>query len=420
MASEPSTESVNQDALRLFSEAQPHLVDVQPAAQVIPVLRQDTILHAGPPISWERMCPSMRGAILGALLYERLASTMAEAQKLAASGMIRFAPTHDHNCAATGAGVISASMPVWVIENRATEGEGHIHRRAYAPVSDGLRQGIQQGANGREALAQLNWVEGFLAPRLREVIRRSGGIDIFALLRSALQMGDEGHIRNKAVMQAFQLTLLPWMLQAKFSHKDLGELLTFMRGHNGFFLNLTLAACKAAWLRVDGMPSSLVTAIAGNGVDVGIRLRRQWHIAPAPPIEGSYLPDYTFDSANVAIGDDPLVEVSGLGGFAACGAPAIADAVGKSAEELLDATLHMYDITAGESNHFSMPILNGRGTPTGIDVVKVVASGTTPFITSSIMHRQGGVGHIGAGVWRVPLEPFAEAMHSLAAEPIES
>lgn len=394
-------------ALRLFAQAQPTLVDVQPAARVIPILKQDTILHAGPPITWEAMCPAMRGGVLGALIYEGLANNLAEAQRLAPSGMIRFAPAQNYGAIGSGCGILSASMPVWVIEDRAN------HTHAYAPIGDGLRRGLQHGANGSETLNRLNWLEGFLAPRLRELIRRSDGIELFPMLRSALQMGDEGHVRNKAAMQLLQLTLLPFMLNGKLANKDINEILAFLRGHNGVFLNLTLGACKAAWHKAESVSSTLITAIASNGVEMGIRLNGGWHTAPAPVIEACYLPEYSAESANPLLGDDNIAEASGLGGFAAGSAPAIHEAVGKTAEELLDATLQMYEITADNSPHFVLPILNNRGAPTGIDVAKVVNTGIAPFATAFVMHRQPGIGHIGSGVWRTPLELFARAFASL-------
>ncbi len=407
-------DSINTTALHMFAQAQPTLADIQPAGRVIPILRQDTLLHAGPPITWDKMCPTMRGAILGAFIYEGLANNMPEAQKLAASGMIRFASAQDHGAIGAGTGVISASMPVWVVEDRIN------NTRAFAPVSEGLRRGLQHGANGPETLQRLNWLEGFLAPRLRELIVRSGGIAIFPMLRSALQMGDEAHVRNKAAMQLLQLTLIPLILNSKISNKDSNEIMAFLRGHGGFFLNLTLAACKAAWHTAEDLPSTLVTSIASNGVEMGIRLNGMWHTAPAPEIDGCYQPEHTADSANLVIGDDGIVEASGLGGFAAGSAPAIHDAVGKTTEELLDANLQMYEITADNSAHFVLPILNNRGAPTGIDVAKVVSTGITPFGTSFIMHRQPGIGHIGAGVWHAPIELFTQAFASLSPTTLDS
>lgn len=404
----------NAQALRLFAQARPTLVDIQPAARLIPILKQDTILHAGPPIGWDNMCPTMRGAILGALVYERLANNLAEAQRLAPSGMIRFAPAQNYGAIGSGCGVLSASMPVWVIEDRAN------NTRAFAPLGDGLRRGLQHGANHAETINRLNWLEGFLAPRLRDIIVRSNGIELFPMLRTALQMGDDAHVRNKAAMQLLQLTLMPVMLASKMSTKDISEILSFLRGHNGFFLNLTLGACKAAWHKAEQITSTLVTAITSNGVEMGIRLNGAWHTAPAPFIDACYLPDYTAESANPVIGDSNIAEASGLGGFAAGSAPAINEAVGKTAEELLDATLQMYEITAENSTHFVLPILNNRGAPTGIDVAKVSSTGITPFATSFIMHRQPGIGHIGAGVWRAPIELFNHAIASLSPAALDA
>ena len=99
--------------------ARPLLIGVGRALDVVPGMRSDLVLHAGPPVGWERMCGPVRGAVIGGLLYEGMAGTPAEAETLAASGAVAFEPCHHHAAVGPMAGVVTASMPVWIVENAA-------------------------------------------------------------------------------------------------------------------------------------------------------------------------------------------------------------------------------------------------------------------------------------------------------------
>jgi hypothetical protein len=400
--------NANDQVLNIFQSAHPIVLDIQTARDVIPGLHDDMILHAGPPIAWERMCGPMQGAILGALVYEGKAKNLTEAQELAASGQIKFEPEHDHNAVGPMAGVTSPSMPVWVLEDTTH------HTRAYCNLNEGPGRTLRYGANGPEVIARLHWMREILAPRLREAILKSGGIEIFPLIREALQMGDECHSRNKAALSLLIQKLLPNFLATKLSNSEIAEVFDFLIGRDYFFLNLTMAACKASWLAAEKVEnSSIVTALSRNGVEFGIRLQGQWFAAPSPIVNGHYFPEFTAADANRDIGDSAITEASGLGGFAAGGAPAVTGFIGGTASELIAANMEMYQITATESQHFQLAFLDNRGTPTGIDVEKVLATGITPFVTTGIAHREAGVGQVGAGRVRAPLEAFQKAAASL-------
>lgn len=402
-------ENANQQVMGIFQNADPVVVDIQPALEVIPGLHEDMILHAGPPISWERMCGPMQGAILGALVYEGRAKDLSEAHTLAASGKITFEPNHDHATVGPMAGVTSPAMPVWVIQDR-THGT-----QAFCNLNEGPGATLRYGANGPAVIQNLYWMRDTLAPRLRQVVLQAEGLPIFPLLRAALEMGDEAHSRNRAALSLLLQALLPSFLQSGLTTTAINEVYKFLIGRDYFFLNLTMAACKAAWLSAEAIPNaSIITALARNGVEFGIRLQGQWFTAPSPVVNGHYFPEFTAQDANLDIGDSAITEASGLGGFASGGASAVTDFIGGTAQELMEANLQMYRITASESQHFKLPILNWRGTPTGIDVLKVVETGITPFVTTGIAHRQAGVGQVGAGRVRAPLECFEKAARSLA------
>ncbi|MEP7287406.1 MAG: DUF1116 domain-containing protein [Chloroflexota bacterium] len=401
-------EAANQQVLAIFQKAMPRVIDIQPALSVIPGMEPDMILHSGPPIEWEQMCGPMQGGVLGALVYEGRAATLQEAETLAASGAIRFESCHDHDAVAPMTGIISPSMPVWVMEDSAN------HTRAYSNLNEGPEGALRYGANKPTVIARLHWMQDVLAPRLREAVLRLGELPIFPLVHDALTMGDECHSRNRAAQSLLVQKLLPPLIDSDLTSQQMQAVTNFIIGRDYFFLNLTMAACKAAWLAAEAVPyTSIITALSRNGVEFAIRLQGQWFTAPSPVVDGHYFPEFTAADANHDIGDSAITEASGLGGFVSGGATAVTDFIGGTAQELMAATLDMYKITASESTHFALPILDFRGSPTGIDVLKVLETGIRPFVTTGIAHREAGVGMIGAGRVRAPLACFEKAANTL-------
>jgi hypothetical protein len=405
--------SANETAIARLMAAEPVLVDVRPAREVLAGLDGRRLLHAGPPIGWERMCGPMRGAVTGALRYERWAASDAEAEALAASGAVAFTPCHHAGAVGPMAGIVSPSMPVWIVENRA---HGN---RAFATLNEGLGRVLRYGANDEGVLARLRWMEEVLGPALGDAITRlGGGLDLRALLAQALAMGDEGHNRNRAGTSLLFRALARPLLETDRPRARLAEIFDFVAGNDHFFLNLSMAACKAALDAAHGVAgSSLVTAMARNGVEVGIRvsgLGDRWFTGPAAVPAGLFFPGYGPTDANPDIGDSAITETAGLGGFAMAAAPAIVEFVGGRAEDAVRATLEMYEITLAEHAHYRIPALGFRGTPTGIDVRKVAETGILPVINTGIAHRTPGVGQIGAGVVRPPLACFTDALAGLA------
>ncbi len=399
----------NSTAMARLLGSRPVLVDVRPAAEVVPGLADRMILHAGPPIEWPRMCGPARGAITGAILYEGWAPTPEAAAALAASGRVRFEPCHHHGAVGPMAGILSPSMPVVVVEN-ASHGN-----RAFATLNEGLGRVLRFGAYDAEVLARLRWLAGTLAPALRAALRE-GPIDLKLLVAQALQMGDECHNRNVAATALFARTIAPPLSRA-VAGPTAASVFDFLLANNHFFLNLSMAACKAALDAAHGVPgSTLVTAMARNGVDFGIRLSgsgEAWFTAPAPPIDGLYFPGYGPADANPDLGDSAITETAGIGGFAMAGAPAIVRFVGGSPADAVGYTQAMYGITLARNAEYALPTLGFAGTPTGIDVRRVVESGVAPVINTGIAHREPGIGQIGAGIARAPLPCFEAALRDL-------
>lgn len=407
-------EQANQEAVRRMMGAQPRLVDVRPAHEVIAGMHKHLLLHAGPPITWERMSGPLRGAVLGALLYEGLARDLQDAEQLAASGEIEFAPCHHYHAVGPMAGVTSASMPVQVIEEPVY---GH---QTYSTLNEGLGKVLRYGANGPDVLARLRWMEQVLAPALARAVRALGGIEIKPMTAQALQMGDECHNRNKAATSLLIRQLAPALVETGTSTEETASVLRFINSNDHFYLNLSMAACKAAALAAHGIPySSVVTTMARNGTDFGIRvsgLGERWFVGPAQRVAGLYFSGFTAEDANPDIGDSTISETVGIGAFAMAAAPAIVQFIGGVPADALRYTTEMYDITVGEDSQYQLPPLNFRGAPTGIDVRQVVRQNLLPIINTGIAHRLPGVGQVGAGIVRPPMQCFVDALHALAEE----
>ncbi|MEW6697577.1 MAG: DUF1116 domain-containing protein [Bacillota bacterium] len=401
----------NEKAIRQVLEAQPKLIDVGLAKEVIPSFDDKTILHAGPPIAWENMCGPMRGAIVGALIYEGLAKDARGAEEMLSRGDIKLAPCHDFGAVGPMCGVISASMPVFVVEN---ENDGN---RAYSNLNEGLGKVLRFGANSPDVIERLRWIKNVLAPVLGKAIRDSGGLDLKTLTAKALQMGDECHNRNLAATSLFIRTLLP-CLTKQASPGELEQVSNFLACNDHFFLNLSMAACKVGLDAANGFKgSTLVTAMARNGVEFGIKvsgLPGEWLTAPAPFIDGLYFPGYCANDANRDLGDSAITETFGIGGFAMATAPAIVQFVGGTTQDALNYTTEMYNITMAANPAYTLPALDFKPTPTGIDVRKVVETGISPVINTGIAHREAGVGQVGAGIVRAPMECFEQALQRLA------
>jgi hypothetical protein len=392
--------------------ARPVVVGIGRALDVIPGMHRDLVLHAGPPVGWERMSGPTRGAVIGGLMYEGLSDTPGAAEKLAASGQIEFAPCHEHAAVGPMAGVVTASMPAWIVENEA------FGNRAYATLNEGLGKVLRYGAYDDEVVSRLRWMERTLAPLLRRALESHGPLDLRSLIAQALQMGDEVHNRNRAATSLLIEALSPHLVSVEAGPGDIAAVLRFLDGNDHFFLNLSMAACKASLDPAAGIPgSSLVTVMARNGTDFGIQvagLPGRWFTAPAPMVDGLYLPGFGPSDAAPDIGDSAITETAGLGGMAMATAPAIVQFVGGSVEQALAFTRAMYGITLAEHPVYRIPALDSRGTATGIDLLKVTGSGVVPVINTGIAHRNPGVGMIGAGLVRPPFACFREALLAFA------
>ena len=398
----------NSQAVDRLINAKPVITGIDTAGNVIPEMHERLVLHSGPPVEWNAMCGPMRGAVIGALILEGLANSAEEAADCASRGDVQFAPCHHHQTVGPMAGVVTASMPVWILEN-STFGN-----KAYCTLNEGLGKVLRYGAYSDEVITRLIWMKEVLAPILSEALNLHGPLDVRSIIAQALQMGDEVHNRNRAATSLLIRTLAPLLVRSSADSSNVSDVLAFMDGNDHFFLNISMPACKCALDPCSGIPgSSLISTMSRNGTEFGIRisgLGDQWFTAPAPMVDGLYLPGFTARDAAPDIGDSVITESAGLGGFAMAAAPAIVQFVGGNASQALAFTRQMYDITLAEHPVYKIPGMDFRGTPTGIDLLKIIETGMVPVVNTGIAHRDPGIGMVGAGLVKPPMSCFVKAL----------
>jgi hypothetical protein len=410
----PAVEEANRSALEKILAADPVLADVRRAGELIPDLdRRRLMLHAGPPIEWKRMCGPLQGAVCGAIVFEGWASDLEAAEKLAAGGGVEFAPNHEFGAVGPMTGITTKSMPLLMVENRA------FGSRAVCALNEGLGKVMRFGGNDAEVLERLAWLRDEFGPLLGKALR-GAPVALNALVARGLAMGDEMHQRNVACSSLLLRALAPHLSRAAVDAAALAKAFEFMAGNDQFFLNVAMAMGKSMLDPARGVEgSSVVTAMCRNGTDFGIRvagLGDAWFTAPVEMPQGLYFPGYSAADANPDMGDSAILEAVGLGAFAMAAAPAVAGFVGAGGfAEALNYTRSMSEIVAGRNPKWRIPALEFAGTPTGIDVRRVVESAIAPAINTGIAHRRPGVGQVGAGVARAPLACFEKALLALAS-----
>ncbi len=406
---DPRIKAANEQAIQRYLEAQPTLVGVSVASREISALNgKRRILHAGPPIDWSSMCGPMQGAIAGAIVFEGWARDVDSAMDMAARGDIALEPCHHYQAVGPMSGIISPSMPLWVVENRA---HGN---RAFCNFNEGLGKVLRFGANSDEVLNRLRWMGDVLAPTLAAALEQCGEIELKPLIAQALHMGDECHNRNAAASGLLFKRLAP-----PLARLDRGpEVLEFIAANDHFFLNLSMAACKVMLDAAHGVPhSTMVTVMARNGVNFGIRLSGtgdRWFQALANPVNGLFFPGYGVDDAAADLGDSAITETAGIGGFAMAASPAIVKFVGGTPADAIGHSMAMQQVTLTQHPAFTLPALNFAGSAACIDARKVVDRNILPVINTGIAHKQAGVGQIGAGITTAPLACFISALSAIA------
>jgi hypothetical protein len=408
----PLVEEANQKALEAFLAAEPALVGVSRAGDVIPGMTGKILLHAGPPVSWENMCGPMQGGIIGAIVFEGWATNIKDAEALASSGQVAFEPCHHHSTVGPMAGIVSPSMPVWISQDMSTG------KQAFSTFNEGLGKVLRFGANSPEVLERLAWIRDELAPACAKALTITGPINLKPLIAQALHMGDEVHNRNSAATGLIFKKLISSIIRSGLNMEKTSSVADFIVDNDHFFLNISMTACKIMCDAAACIPNStFVTAMCRNGVEFGIRvsgLKDIWFTSQAPVVNGLFFPGYGIADAAPDLGDSAITETAGVGGFAMAAAPAIVKFVDGTAQDAIANTMEMVNITIGRNTAFTLPALNFAGTPAGIDLRLILDTNILPVINTGIAHKQAGVGQIGAGVTRAPMECFTKAAVALA------
>ena len=406
----------NEKVLEIISNSEVEIVGMDLAKNVIPGMKENLVLHAGPPITWERMCGPMKGAVIGALIYEGKAKTEEEAIRLIENGEIEFSPNHDHQTVGPMAGIITSNYPVFIIQNK-TYGNF-----AFSNINEGAGKALRFGAYNNDVISRLHWIREKMFPILKEAIEKSGGINIKSIVTQALQMGDDNHNRNKASTALLLNELSKYLVQSSYEKEEVAKVCMHLERIDMFNVNLVMATMKSisdAIMNQDVKGSTIIAVMARNGTDFGIKLsgvKDKWFVAPANIPEGLYFPGYSEKDAAGDIGDSCITETFGLGGFSLAAAPAIVQFIGGTYSDGVRITKEMYEITCSESSFLKIPNLNFRGVPTGIDIVKVLKTGVTPTITTGIAHKDPGIGQVGAGLVKAPMECFEKAAEYLISQ----
>jgi hypothetical protein len=405
-------ELANQKACDLMISAHPITTGVAKAIDVVPGMREDLLLHAGPPVTWERMAGPVRGAMIGALLMDKKAKTPEEAEEMLASGKITWEPCHHHSCAGPMAGVISPSMMVYIVEDK-------VHgNKAYSGLNEGRGKVLRMGAYSEEVIERMQWMNDILGPTLDKALKALGGVDVRAMLAKALHMGDDGHNRLDAASLLFTNALAPSIVKVASDPQTASDIIKFLGENALSILNPVMAACKTMCDAAAGIEgSTIVTVMTRNGTDFGIRvsgLGDQWFTGPAGVVDALYFPGFTVEDANPDIGDSTITETAGIGAFAMAGAPAIVTFISGTPRDALNTTLDMYEITYAEHKFFTIPALDFRGTPTGIDIRKIIEKSMAPRLNTGVAHKDPGVGQVGAGVVEPPMNIFEDALVAFA------
>jgi len=408
-------ERANEEALGRMFAADPVLVDVLPAGEAIAGLGERVVLHAGPPVDWQRMCGPMRGAVAGIAVFEGWAETLAEAEALASGGGLAFRPNHDFDAVGPMTGMTTRSQPVMVVENRT------FGNRAFCTINEGLGKVMRFGGNDDEVLDRLRWLRDSFGPALGAALRERGGVGLKAIVARGLGMGDEMHQRNVACSGLFLREIAASLARSCEDRAALARALGFIAANDQFFLNIAMAMGKAITDPARGIRgSTVVTAMSRNGTDFGIRVSGtgdRWFTAPVEMPEGLYFPGFTAEDANPDMGDSTIVETVGLGGFAMAAAPAVAGFVGAGAPSAAAGfTREMGEITLAGNPEWTIPAADYLGVPTGIDIRRVVETGIAPTINTGIAHRSPGIGQVGAGMVKAPMACFALALRAIAEE----
>ncbi len=398
-------DAANAEALRRLASARLVWVDWDTVEALVPGMQKNIILRAGPPLPFEELAPTQQeGAISGALL-ENLAGDRAEARAKILAGEIRVEPGNAFGVACSGTGIVTASMTINKVQDSASGACGFC-----APFEGPCRGGMAgYGKYSEEIVAYQRKMRRLIVPVFHRILQECGGLELNPFLKNGLAMGDELHIRQDAATSLMTAELLFRLAKPDCTPEERDACLEYLRISPRIFHPLDMAAAMAQMAAIQNIPySTVVCAQCGNAVLYGIRLAgtgAEWFTAPAPQIENS---GAQAGEALPWIGDSCVCEAAGWGAFASAASPLASAVTGQNVAEAIALTQEFYEICIGQNPNFPIPLMDGRGTPCGIDARKVLDKGILPALHGGRMAADGT--RLGAGLARIPAACFQQAM----------
>jgi hypothetical protein len=406
-------EQANRKAVDRIFAAEALIVDLKPAIKAIPGYKANLVTHAGPPIEWDRMCKVQKLAVINAIRFEGLADTPEKADRRVRTGEVLVEPNHNYDNVSGMCGVTSASMPVFVVQDK-------VHgNQAYDWQQTDM---TSFGQSYEEGVKEIEFVQNTLAPVMAAAIRHAGGLNVKQLLAQGLQMGDELHGLFDATRGAFLGWILPHILRTDFPKETLAQVGDYFNTYGGRWYcgNMMMGACKVMMDSARGIKySTIVTAMARNGVEFGIKVSGmgdKWFLGPASPITGFMFPGFKVEESELDIGDSAISETRGLGGTALPSSPSQARLLGEDFQTAVNHTRAMREVSVSEDQLFRIPYMDFSGVPVGIDIRKVVQTSIVPKIDTGMAHKEGGHGIIGTGITEAPIQAFKNAVVAFAAQ----
>lgn len=405
-------EQANLKVLDIIINGQPVWVDMLPAGEIIPGMKENLILHAGPPCSPENIVAPLKMGICGRAVHEGLATDLSDAWQKVLSGEIELASAQDYACACGAAICTSYHTPVHVLKDEYSGGLGFC-----APHPGAERDRQRWGFYDSEVDAGMCWLRDIYAPALSAALHKLGGIRVKEILAKTAGMGDENHVRQPASSMAQALQLIDALIALDVPERS--EVIHFLAINDRFYLHVCMAAVESIMVSAKKVPyATVLVGMGGNGHELGIQMAgtgNQWHTVPAPKILGRFLnPEWTADDLVGFLGDSCVTEVYGMGGFSAIAGPAFVRLThaSNSFEEARRRTESARAVALGEHTFAPIPWDGYRGFPAGIDIRKIVMLNQAPTSHGGSTLIKGGQGGAGASV--LPMELFKNALISFS------
>ena len=363
-------------------------------------LADNVFLHAGPAFkSVDAICqPILNSAAVGAV-FEGLATDLDQALAMIKVGEIELRPAQDHGVVTPLAAVVTPHMPLHYVYDG-----NHGRAVCLTPINGGNGPAIRLGQRSQVAVEHLRWINGPVLDCLAAGLGE--GLELIPFASAGLAAGDDCHGRT---IEATRLLVAEIDARSKAGIAD-DDVRAFLDQSPSMFLNLWMAASKCLMATANDIAeASLITAMGGNGVEMGVQiagLPGQWFTAPASPPNGQ-IGDGLDESRRLgAIGDSAVVEAFGLGAMNIVESPEQMRALGAFAPA--DFENRIAALRVGGHLDFA-----AASPPIGIMARTVAAYGAGPMVALGIIDREGDLGRIGGGISDPPLAMFTAALAAL-------